>query len=102
MNDVMSDTISHSVETLRPWLAGRVAAYVQVPVHQILTHVPLAEYGLNSVYALTLTGDIEDHLGLVIDPTMMWDHPTIDAITDALLRELGAFAGARAASEPRS
>jgi acyl carrier protein len=82
-------TIKHSPEALRSWLAARVAAYVQRPVHEIQTNLPLAEYGLNSVYALTLTGDIEDHLGLVVDPTMMWDHPTIDALTVALLQALG-------------
>jgi acyl carrier protein len=83
-----ASTIKHSLETLRPWLAGRVAAYVQRPVHEIQTNIPLAEYGLSSVYALTLTGDIEDHLGLAVDPTVMWDHPTIDALTEALLQAL--------------
>lgn len=87
--------VKHSVDSLRPWLAGRVAAYVQRPVQEIETHKPLAEYGLSSVYALTLTGDIEDHLGLVVEPTLMWDHPTIDALTEALLRALGS--GERAA-----
>lgn len=85
--------ITHSLETLRPWLAARVATYVQRPVHEIQTHIPLAEYGLTSVYALTLTGDIEDHLGLIVDPTVMWDHPTIDALTVVLLRELGDISG---------
>jgi acyl carrier protein len=90
----MSESISkHSLETLRPWLAAQVATYVQRPVHEIQTNIPLAEYGLSSVYALTLTGDIEDHLGLVVDPTVMWDHPTIDALTDVLLQALGHASG---------
>jgi acyl carrier protein len=78
----------HSLATLRPWLTARVAAYVQRPLHEIQSDVPLAEYGLTSVYALTLTGDLEDHLGMTIDPTVMWDHPTIDALSEVLLREL--------------
>lgn len=82
--------IKHSLETLRTWLAARVATYAQRPVHEIQADVPLAEYGLDSVYALTLTGDIEDHLGLAVDPTVMWDHPTIDALTKALLQALAA------------
>lgn len=86
----MSESISHSIETLRPWLVARVATYVQRPAGEIQTDIPLADYGLSSVYALTLTGEIEDHLGLTIDPTMMWDHPTIDALASALLRELAA------------
>lgn len=80
--------INHSPETLRTWLTTRVATYAQRPVHEIQPGVPLAEYGLDSVYALTLTGDIEDHLGLAVEPTIMWDHPTIDALTNALLQAL--------------
>jgi acyl carrier protein len=86
---MMPSSTQHSVDTLRPWLTARVATYVQRPETEIETHVPLAEYGLTSVYALTLTGDIEDHLGLVVDPTVMWDHPTIDALAEVLVRELG-------------
>ncbi|HET7505112.1 MAG TPA: acyl carrier protein [Kofleriaceae bacterium] len=94
----MSETTKHSVQTLRPWLADRVATYVQRPVDEIQTDIPLAEYGLSSVYALTLTGEIEDHLGVVVDPTVMWDHPTIDALAEALLVALGdPSAAARAA-----
>lgn len=95
----MSESVmKHSLETLRPWLAARVAAYVQRPVHEIQTDIPLAEYGLSSVYALTLTGEIEDHLGLAIDPTVMWDHPTIDALTEVLLQALGGSLGPPLAS----
>jgi len=75
-----------STEALQEWLAGRVATYVQRTPEEIKTDVPLSEYGLDSVYALTLSGDIEDHLGLSLDPTVMWDHPTIAALTQALLR----------------
>jgi acyl carrier protein len=75
-----------STETLQAWLAGRVATYVQRTPEEIKIDVPLSEYGLDSVYALTLSGDIEDHLGLALDPTVMWDHPTIAALTQALLR----------------
>ncbi len=80
-----------SAEELRAWLARRVAAYVQRPAAEIAYDVPLAEYGLDSVYALTLVGDIEEYLGLALEPTLMWDHPTIDALASALL---GAVAGA--------
>jgi acyl carrier protein len=82
--------LTQSVETLQGWLAERVATYVQKAPEDIKPNVPLAEYGLDSVYALTLSGDIEDHLGLVLDPTLMWDHPTIAALTQILLQMVGA------------
>ena len=79
---------AHSTESLHSWLAARIAAYVQRSPEEIKPEVPLTEYGLDSVYALTLVGDIEDYLGLSLDPTVMWDHPTIAALTHNLLQSL--------------
>jgi acyl carrier protein len=81
--------LQQTAETLQQWLAARVATYVQKAPEDIKTDVPLAEYGLDSVYALTLSGDIEDHLGLTLEPTLMWDHPTINALAQALLQMTG-------------
>jgi acyl carrier protein len=66
---------------LRSWLRARVAHYAQLDdVADIDTAAALTTYGLDSVYALLLCGDIEDHLGLALEPTVAWDHPTIDAL----------------------
>jgi acyl carrier protein len=81
--------LNQTIEALQEWLARRVATYVQKAPEEIKTDVPLAEYGLDSVYALTLSGDIEDHLGLTLEPTLMWDHPTIDALAQVLLQMAG-------------
>ena len=42
--------------------------------------MPLAEYGLDSVAALSLCGDIEEEFGLIVEPTVAWDHPTVQAL----------------------
>jgi len=75
-----SDSSASSGTDLRRWLRARVAHYVHLDVADIDTTATLTTYGLDSVYALTLCGDIEDHLGLVLEPTVAWDHPTIDAL----------------------
>ncbi len=75
----------HSEPALSRWLAELIAKYVRRAPEEIRPDVPLAEYGLDSVYALTLAGDIEDHLGLSIEPTLMWDYPTIETLAQALL-----------------
>lgn len=85
----MNDT-THTEQSLKQWLTERVASYIRAQPETIAPDVALAEYGLDSVYALTLTGDIEDHLGLSLDPTLMWDHQTIDALTAALIEMLVA------------
>ena len=77
-----------SEDNLQAWLAQRVATYVRRSPEEIEPDVPLAEYGLDSVYALTLSGDIEDYLGLSLEPTVMWDHPTLGMLVKALLQDL--------------
>jgi acyl carrier protein len=62
------------------WVRAQVASYLETEPTVIDPDTPLVEYGLDSLYALTLCGDIEDHYGLVLEPTLAWDHPTINAI----------------------
>jgi acyl carrier protein len=73
-----------SHEHLRTWLVDRIAYYVQQPAQDIDTGVSLANYGLDSVYALALCGDIEDTLRVPIDPTLIWDIDTVDALASYL------------------
>jgi acyl carrier protein len=70
------------------WLAGRVATYLDTSADQIDADLPLAEYGLDSVYALGLCGDIEDTLGVLVEPTLAWDYPTVNAMAEYLRGEL--------------
>ncbi|MEV5016074.1 acyl carrier protein [Streptomyces sp. NPDC053780] len=77
-------------EAVRAWLVDRVAYYLERSPSDVDEGADLAEMGLDSVYALTLCGDVEDRFGLVVEPTMAWDHPTVDAITAHLAAELAA------------
>ena len=73
---------------LRSWLAGLAAGYLEIPAERLQTDVLLADYGLDSVYALTLLDAIEEQLDLKLDDTVVWDHPTIDALADYLAKEV--------------
>ncbi|TDO42018.1 phosphopantetheine binding protein [Paractinoplanes brasiliensis] len=69
-----------SQDDLRRWLTARVADYLECPAEGIDPLVPLGEYGLDSVVALAVAGEIEDHLNVTLDSTVLWDHPSIDAL----------------------
>ncbi|RFU41881.1 acyl carrier protein [Actinomadura logoneensis] len=77
MNGSESDPLEPG---LGHWLRERVAHYAQREPAEIDPSANLTSYGLDSVYALSLCGDIEDRLGLVLEPTVAWDHPTIEAL----------------------
>ncbi|MBT2509713.1 acyl carrier protein [Streptomyces sp. ISL-98] len=66
------------------WLRGRVVTYGELAPDSFSDDTPFADLGFTSVYALTLCGDIEDTFGLVVEPTIVWHHPTIRELADAL------------------
>ncbi|MGN9787657.1 acyl carrier protein [Nonomuraea sp. ZG12] len=72
------------MDDLRSWLTQRVASYLSKDPSEISPSVSLVTYGLDSVYAFAMCGDIEDHLDLHIEPTVAWDYETIDALADHL------------------
>jgi acyl carrier protein len=63
------------------WLTSRLAFHLDVPAH-IDPTVPLAEMGVDSVRALSLVGDVEAQFGIDVDPTMIFDYPTLSDITE--------------------
>jgi acyl carrier protein len=88
--EAMTDTDGED-DAFRRWLTERVAAYLECEPSAVDPGRPLAEYGLDSVLALTLCGEIEDFLDVRLEPTVVWDCSTIDG----LLAELRPIAAGR-------
>lgn len=65
-------------------LIDKIAALTGFAKQQIDVSAPLAEYGLDSVHAVGLSGDIEDWLGIAVEPTIAWDFPTIAEMSEYL------------------
>ena len=85
----MSDlSTAPTLDGLRGWLIDCVAGHLGRDAATIATDQPLTSYGLDSVYALSIAAELEDHLDVSLDPTLIWDHPTIDALSTALMAEL--------------
>ncbi|MEU9085232.1 acyl carrier protein [Streptomyces sp. NPDC048357] len=72
------------------WLYARLSLYLRRAPETIDPGVPLAEYGMDSVAALSLCGDLEDEFGLEVEPTLLWDHPTVTSLVGYLSTVLPA------------
>ncbi|AZQ72649.1 MULTISPECIES: acyl carrier protein [Streptomyces] len=83
-----TDTLT--IEQIRDWFTERVAFYLERPQSEVDPDAKLVEIGLDSVYALTICGDIEDHFGFDVEPTVTWDHPTVNAMARYLHTEITA------------
>ena len=64
------------------WLTARLAAYLEVSAAAIDSMRPLAEMGVDSVHAISLVGDVEAHFDIDVDPTMIFDYPTLAHIAE--------------------
>jgi acyl carrier protein len=84
---------------LREWLTVRLARYLGR--QDIDPLVPLAEYGIDSLVALNLYGDLEEELDLPVDVTVVLDYPTVDALARHLSQQVdGVDAGPQERSGP--
>ena len=76
--------------SIADWLVDRVAEHLDMPARDIDTSLPLAELGIDSVGAVSLVGEVEDEWELDVDPTMIFDYPTIDDIAVFIADEIEA------------
>jgi acyl carrier protein len=75
---------------IRRWLIERIAYYLERPADDIDPAVPLAEAGIDSVSATSLCGDVEDRFEINVDPTMVFDYPTVPEIAAFIWVETAA------------
>ncbi|MGV9317122.1 acyl carrier protein [Streptomyces sp. NPDC003691] len=76
-----------SSEELKSWLAECVGAYVPDLDGPVDPDQNLGEYGLDSIAVVAFTADVEDRLGIRVNPTAVWDHPTVTELGEFLLTE---------------
>ncbi|MGF1478092.1 MAG: acyl carrier protein [Cyanophyceae cyanobacterium] len=88
------------VETIQNWLVNQLAEQLSLDANAISTTEPLTRYGLDSIDAVTIVGDLEDWLDMELPSTLFWDHPTI-AQSSQFLADNYDVAGALN-SEPQS
>jgi len=82
-NDALQNS-SKTVEEIQAWLAQKIAEILQLSPEQIDFKQPLAVYGLSSVKAASIAAELEKWLGMTVAPTIVYDYPTIQALSDYL------------------
>ena len=74
---------------IEAWLVDKIATQLSVAPGFVDPERPFVEYGLDSVQAVSLAGDLETWLGRSLSPTLIWDHPSIAALSRHLARDEG-------------
>lgn len=73
-------------ELIRNKLREMVARQADVGDDEMEDHVNLGEYGLDSASAVSMMDELEDIIGTALPPTMFYENPTIDELTEAVDR----------------
>ncbi|HEX8647386.1 MAG TPA: type I polyketide synthase [Thermoleophilaceae bacterium] len=69
---------------LERWLVRRIASASGLAEADVSPDVAFELLGLDSATAVTIAGELEEHLGHRVDETAMYDHPTIARLARAL------------------
>lgn len=71
------------------WLVERVAEYLPDLGEAVDPYRQLGEYGLDSIAVVAFAADVEEQLGIPVDPTAIWDYPTVSELAGYLADQLG-------------
>ena len=69
-----------TAEQIEAWLVKAIAKSLRIDENQIDPGRPFADFGIDSVAAVELSGDLEDWLGKKVAPTVVWDYPTVTSL----------------------
>ncbi len=70
---------------IQKWLRERIASEIKTEPEAVSARIPFANYGLDSIVIVTLATDLEDWLDISLDPTIFWEYPTVDALSEWLV-----------------
>ncbi len=72
---------------MRDWLIAAVASALGVPEEDVDPRDPFTSYGMDSVQAMLLLKRLERRIGRPLSPTMVFNYPSIDALSARLSAE---------------
>ena len=76
-----------SFEEIQHWLISQLAVLMKVNPEDVHVQEPFTNFGLNSIDAVSLSGDLEDYLKRPLPATLLWDFPTIETLSRHLSGE---------------
>jgi acyl carrier protein len=84
---VNSLALPEDATTLQLWLVNQIAERLGLEPDEIDIQEDFADYGLNSIEAVNLSGDLENLLGRRLPPTILWDYPNIHELSQYLAQD---------------
>jgi acyl carrier protein len=78
----------YTSEDIQDWMVDRLAELLGIAPEAVDVEITFDRYGLDSSAAIGLTGDLADWVGIEIEPTLLYDYPTVEALAQHVSGEL--------------
>jgi len=69
---------------IQEWLVSYLVNVLKINPNEIDVTLPFDYYNLDSASAIGLSGEIDEWLECEFEPTLLYDYPTIEALTNYL------------------
>ncbi|MGB3642117.1 MAG: acyl carrier protein [Rivularia sp. (in: cyanobacteria)] len=73
---------------IQAWLVSYLAEMLEVEASEVDITFEFNDYGLDSSAAVGITGDLEEWLEQELDPTLLYDYPTIESLAQHLAKKI--------------
>lgn len=83
--DLTGEQLAQSIES---WLIAKISDWLAIDASDIDRTEPTTNYGMNSMTAMTMAGELEDWLDIELEGTVLFDHPSVEALTRYLVEML--------------
>lgn len=76
-------------EEIQKWLTEYLAFLLGEKPEAVNIGLSFDNHGIDSAAAVSLVADLEEWMGLELDPTVVYDYPTVTQLTDYLVNQQG-------------
>lgn len=83
-------------ETIRHWLRNYISEHMNLPLERVEINAPFHRFSMDSHQSVLLSGELQSWLGRTLEPTLIYDFPTIESLARHLARMVGDMAEAPA------
>ena len=74
----------NSQRELAAWITDSLVRELRIDSKQVTLGKPFTSYGVDSMLATMLVGDLEEHLSRRLSPTLAWNHSSVEKLAEYL------------------
>lgn len=72
-------------DKLISFILDRISYYTDQPVSELNPQSKFEEVGVSSLYAVLICGELEEEFSIELEPALLFDYTTTEAVADFLL-----------------